>query len=206
MDGLISIRDCEKGDLEEYLELAEKMEALLKSGKRIIDNKIVACMFFEPSTRTNMSFQAAAKRLGADVIAFNSELSSSKKGESLIDTVRIIDGYADVLVIRHPGEGAARIADRVAKNPVVNAGDGGNQHPTQTLIDLYTIKKSKGDIEGLNIHLVGDLKHARAMRSLVLGLAMFGARITLVSPKGLEMDKEIVAEARERHKADVMEM
>jgi len=206
LEGLISIRDCEKKDLEEYLKLAEKMEALLKSGKKIVDNKIVATMFFEPSTRTNMSFQAAAKRLGADVISFNSESSSSKKGESLIDTVKIIDGYADVLVIRHPGEGAARVADRAAKHPVVNAGDGGNQHPTQTLIDLYTIKKCKGEIEGLNVQLVGDLKHARAMRSLVLGLAMFGARITLVSPKGLEMDREIIEEARGRHKADIEEL
>lgn len=206
MDGLISIRDCEKKDLEEYLKLAEKTEALLKSGKKIIDNKIVATMFFEPSTRTNMSFQTAAKRLGAEVISFSSESSSSKKGESLVDTVKIIDGYADVLVIRHPGEGAARVADRVAKHPVVNAGDGGNQHPTQTIIDLYTIKKCKGEIEGLTVHLVGDLKHARAMRSLVLGLAMFGARMKLVSPKGLEMDREIIEEARGRHKADIEEL
>ncbi len=204
--GLISVRDCTKADLEGYLKLAEKMEANLKSGKTIVENKIVATMFFESSTRTNMSFQAAAHRLGAKVITFSSEFSSSKKGETLVDTVKIIDGYADILVIRHPGEGAARLADMVAKNPVVNAGDGGNQHPTQTLIDLYTIRKAKGEIEGLSVHLVGDLKHARAMRSLVLGLAMFNAKITLIAPKGLEMDREIVSEARDKHKAEILEL
>jgi aspartate carbamoyltransferase catalytic subunit len=120
------------------------------------------------------------------------------KGESLSDTIRMIDGYADALVIRHPMEGSARFAADIACHPVINAGDGGNQHPTQTLIDLYTIRKLKGKIGGLKVTLLGDLKHARAMRSLLYGLSMFGADVTLASPPELRMDEETIAEVREK--------
>lgn len=196
MHDLISIRDLSKKDIEGFLSDAAKMEKLLgKKQSTLLSGKLIANMFFEPSTRTNMSFQAASKRLGAKVLTFHAASSSSAKGESLADTIRMIDGYADALVIRHPVEGAARFASDLAKHPVINAGDGGNQHPTQTLIDLYTIKKLKGKIGGLNITLLGDLKHARSMRSLLYGLSMFGSHVTLVSPPALRMDEEIISEA-----------
>ena len=199
MHDLISIRDLGKKEIESYLSEAARMEKLLgKKQLGLLSGKLVANMFFEPSTRTNMSFQAAAKRLGAKVLTFHSASSSSVKGESLSDTIRMIDGYADALVIRHPMEGSARFAADIAAHPVINAGDGGNQHPTQTLIDLYTIRKLKGKIGSLKVTLLGDLKHARAMRSLLYGLSMFGAEVTLSSPGALRMDEETIAEVREK--------
>ncbi len=209
MRDLISIRDLEKKEIESFLSEAAKMEKLIAKPQHILAGKIIASMFFEPSTRTNMSFQAAAKRLGAKVLTFHSGSSSSAKGETLADTIRMIDGYADAIVLRHPMEGAARFAADLAHHPVINAGDGGNQHPTQTLIDLYTIKKLKGRIDGLKVTLLGDLKHARSMRSLLYGLSMFKAEVTLVSPPALRMDEDILAEVKEkfgvspRHTSDV---
>jgi len=202
---LISIRDLTKEDVEAYFKKTAEMEKNLASGKKPVSNIVVANLFFEPSTRTSLSFQTAAKRLGADSVVYNASTGSTQKGETLKDTIRIIDGYADLIVIRHPLEGSARLAADVAVHPVINAGDGGNQHPTQTLIDLYTILKCKGKIDGLAVQLVGDLKHARAMRSLLYGLAMFGADVTLVAPKGLEMEKSVIDEVRERFGAKVSE-
>jgi len=190
--------------VEDFLSRAESMEKKIYSPP---SRKpcVFASVFFEPSTRTNLSFQTAAKRLGCDVIAFAPETSSLAKGESFKDTMKIIDGYADILTVRHPLEGSARLAAEVCTHPVINAGDGGNQHPTQTLVDLYTIKKEKGDLKGLSIHLVGDLKHARTMRSLLYGLAMFGSKIKLVAPKGLEMDPSAISEAKEKFGAKIEE-
>ncbi len=199
MSDLISMRDLSRNDVEAYLRHAEKMEKSLRSSSPPKPrNKIVATMFFEPSTRTHMSFWAAAERLGCRAISLSGDKSSSAKGETLSDTVRIMSGYADVLVLRHPLEGAARLAADVSSVPVVNAGDGGNQHPTQTLIDLYSILRLKKKISGLSVHLVGDLRHARAMRSLLYGLSMFGAKITLCSPKALAMSDEVVREVQEK--------
>ena len=198
MRDLISIRDLEKKDVDSFLSEAAKMERLIGKPQKILAGKLIASMFFEPSTRTNMSFQAAAKRLGAKILTFHANSSSAAKGETLADTIHMMDGYADAIVIRHPMEGAARFAADIAEHPVINAGDGGNQHPTQTLIDLYTIKKLKGKIGGLNITLLGDLKHARAMRSLLYGLAMYGAKVTLVSPPALRMDDDILREVKEK--------
>ncbi|MEM4554326.1 MAG: aspartate carbamoyltransferase [Candidatus Anstonellaceae archaeon] len=200
MQDLISIRDLDKKQIESYLKEAAKMEKLL-SGKRqlsLLGGKMISIMFFEPSTRTNMSFQAAAKRLGAKVLTFHHSVSSTAKGETFSDTVRMMDGYSDALVIRHAMEGAARHAADLADHPVINAGDGGNQHPTQTLIDLYTISKLKGKISNLNVTLLGDLKHARTMRSLLYGLSMFGAEVTLCSPESLRIDSEILLEINEK--------
>ncbi len=195
---LISIRDLEKKDIEELFSLTEKMEGGIGAGKTLLKNSILATLFFEPSTRTKMSFQAAAQRLGASVISFESvALTSMAKGESFVDTIKTIDGYVDLIVLRHKLEGSARLADIVSKHPVVNGGDGGNQHPTQTLIDLYTIRKAKKKLKGLNVYLVGDLKYARTMRSLLYGLGMFGSDVTLVSPKGLEMDRGVIDETKE---------
>lgn len=202
---LISLRDLSKADIERYLALAAQMEKnIFKSGKKL-EGKILGTLFFEPSTRTHLSFQTAAKRLGMQTVVFTPETSSTSKGESLSDTIKIVDGYADMLVIRHPSEGSARLAAEVASHPVVNGGDGGNQHPTQTLIDLYTILKEKGKIKGQNVHLVGDLKHARAMRSLLYGLSMFGAKVTLSSPQGLEMDGEIIKEVKSQFGASIVQ-
>jgi aspartate carbamoyltransferase catalytic subunit len=145
-------------------------------------------------------------RLGAKVLSFeNVGASSIVKGETFSDTIRMVDGYADIIVVRHAKEGSARYAAQLAEHPVINGGDGGNQHPTQTLLDLYTIKRAKKRIDGLNVTLLGDLKHARTMRSLLYGLSMYGANTTLVAPKGLEMNKEIINEARTRFGASVEE-
>ncbi|MEM4272717.1 MAG: aspartate carbamoyltransferase [Candidatus Bilamarchaeaceae archaeon] len=198
---LISFRELEKRDVEDYFQRAEEMDHQLARKKVEKLEGIVATMFFEPSTRTKLSFQSAAERLGLQVVDFLGETSSLKKGESFEDTIRTVDGYADVIVIRHPMEGSARLAAEFARAPVLNGGDGGNQHPSQTLLDLYTLKKMKGELKGLNVHLVGDLKHARTMRSLLYGLAMFGASVKLVAPRGLEMAPEAVEEVKSRFNA-----
>ncbi|MEM4633839.1 MAG: aspartate carbamoyltransferase [Candidatus Anstonellaceae archaeon] len=206
MRDLISIRDLEKKDIEAFLEESSRMEKMLSKPKSLLSGKIIASMFFEASTRTNMSFQTAAKRLGGKLLTFYPSASSAAKGENLADTIRMMDGYVDAIVLRHPYEGAARFAAELAHHPVINAGDGGNQHPTQTLIDLYTIKKLKGKIKGLNVTLMGDLKHARAMRSLLYGLSMFQANVTLVSPPSLSMDQDIIEEVQKRFGATPEQM
>lgn len=189
---LISIRDLESKDIETILDKADQIAK--GEHKANLGGKILATLFFEPSTRTKLSFQSAAMRSGMEVLDFSPETSSLKKGESFMDTIKTVSGYADALAIRHPKEGSVRLASSVTEKPVVNGGDGGNQHPTQTLIDLFSIKKAKGRIKGLNVTLLGDLKHARTMRSLVYGLGMFGANVTLVSPRGLEMDPRYLEE------------
>lgn len=198
---VISIREMTKEDMEKILQNA----AEIASGKRKPDlhGKILATLFFEPSTRTKLSFQSAAQRCGMNVLDFLTEQSSLKKGETFTDTIKTISGYADVLAIRHPKEGSVRFASDVTNKPVVNGGDGGNQHPTQTLIDLFTIKQLKKKIDGLNVYLVGDLKHARTMRSLLYALCMFGAKVTVVAPKGLEMERSYVEEIEARFNTKV---
>lgn len=203
---IISVRDLSREYIELLFEKAKGMEKYAAEGTSLLDGKVVATLFFEPSTRTRLSFQAAAQRLGAEVIDFGVASGTSvAKGESIADTIRIVDGYADLIVVRHAVEGTARLAADLAVHPVVNAGDGGNQHPTQTILDLYTIKKLKGKISGQNIYLVGDLKYGRVMRSLLYGLGMFGASAKLVSPKGLEMDPAAVKEVKEKFGMEVEE-
>ncbi|MDD5096070.1 MAG: aspartate carbamoyltransferase [Candidatus ainarchaeum sp.] len=195
---LISFRDLDKGTVEKIFGIAEDMDHQLERKKVEKLEGIMATLFFEPSTRTKLSFQSSAERLGLQVVDFLADRSSLKKGESFTDTIRTVDGYCDVIAMRHPAEGAARMAAEVAEAPVLNGGDGANQHPTQTLLDLYTIRKLKGKIAGLNVHLVGDLKHARTMHSLVYGLGMFGAKVTMVAPKGLELEEHIIHEAEKK--------
>lgn len=195
---LISFRDLDKGTVEKIFGLAEDMDHQLERKKVEKLDGIMATLFFEPSTRTKLSFQSSAERLGLQVVDFLADRSSLKKGESFTDTIKTVDGYCDVIAMRHPAEGAARLAAEVAEAPVLNGGDGANQHPTQTLLDLYTIRKLKGKIAGLNVHLVGDLKHARTMHSLVYGLGMFGAKVTMVAPKGLELEDHIINEAEKK--------
>ncbi len=198
---LISIRDLNKETVGEILDLANDVA----DGKKKPDlkGKIIATLFFEPSTRTKLSFQSAAMRTGMSDLDFLADLSSLKKGESFADTIKTVEGYADILVVRHKKEGSARLAADMSEKPVVNGGDGGNQHPTQTLIDLFSIRRMKGKIGELNVTLMGDLKHARTMRSLLYGLSMFGANVTLISPKGLEMDPEYIKEVEEKFKVKV---
>ncbi len=207
MPDLLSVYDFDRREADAYLSEASRMEALLKKGKpiRLLAGKITANMFFEASTRTNFSFQSAAARLGATPLAFYSDKSSAQKGETYADTIQMMDGYADALIIRHPQPGMPQLAAEIAGHPVINAGDGGNQHPSQALIDVYTIKKLKGKIRGLNVTLMGDLKHARAMRSLLHLLAMYGADVTLCSPSALPMGPEVVLRARKEFGANILQ-
>jgi aspartate carbamoyltransferase catalytic subunit len=194
---IVSIRDLSKDEIELIHKKAEQMEPYARGEKpcKLMESKILGTLFFEPSTRTRLSFTSAMQRLGGNVMGFEGvDVTSVAKGESLTDTIKTVERYCDLIVIRHPMEGAARLAANASTKPVINGGDGGNQHPTQTLLDLYTIKKMKGKIKGLNVTLLGDLKYARTMRSLATALAMFDANLTLVSPKGLEMSNDILNE------------
>lgn len=186
-------------ELDLILSTAARFENELndKGCLKNMEGKILSTLFFEPSTRTRLSFEAAMLRLGGQVITVaDAKTSSAAKGESLADTARTVEGYADIIVIRHPQKGSAQqIADAVAI-PVINAGDGAGQHPTQALLDVYTIKKEKGRLEGLTITLVGDLKYGRTVHSLSYVLARLGFRIFLVSPESLSMPPEIVQDLR----------
>jgi len=173
--------------------------------KRIIkdmEGKVMASLFYEPSTRTRLSFETAMLRLGGSVITVaesaTNQISSTAKGETLHDGITVIDGYADVIVIRSPQTGAADIAAQAAKHPIINAGDGAGQHPTQALLDIYTILKAKGSAEGLKVALVGDLKFGRTVHSLVDFLALYGCDLILASPDQLKMPEDIVASLRDR--------
>jgi len=191
LQDLISILDLAK---EEVLEIFEKTDALLR-GKIMLrlDGKIVSLAFFEPSTRTALSFESAALSMGGRVLGFTSEESISvAKGENLADTVRMLDNYSDCIVIRHKFDGAAKFASEIAQKPVINAGDGKHEHPTQTLIDLYTIKRIFGTPEGLTFGLLGDLRYARTVNSLVRGLKFFRPKkVYLISPPQLRLREEI---------------
>ncbi|WP_456474794.1 aspartate carbamoyltransferase [Candidatus Pyrohabitans sp.] len=194
---IISTRDLSKEEIEYILGSAERMEARLGGNLNLLEGHTLACLFFEPSTRTRLSFEAAMKRLGGRVIGFSKTGTASvAKGENLTDTIKTVACYADIIVVRHPREGAARLAAEVSDVPVINAGDGSNQHPTQTLLDLYTIYKEKGRLD-VRAAIVGDLKYGRTVHSLAHALAVFGASLILVSPSGLEMPPEVLADLRE---------
>jgi len=195
MRHVITVHDLSVGEIVDVLDRAEGMLAIAR-GEAVTDRlkgKVLASIFFEPSTRTRLSFETAMNRLGGGVIGFaGPEASSVVKGETLADTIRMVSGYADAVVLRHSREGAARLAIEFSDVPIINAGDGAGQHPTQTLLDLFTIRREMGRLEGLNISLVGDLRYGRTVHSLALALAKFGNTINLVSPKGLEMPGEVV--------------
>ena len=194
MKDIISMNDMSKEEILEILEIAEKIENSSEEEKlNFLKGKIIATLFFEPSTRTKMSFESAAFRLGAQVLQLPPlEQSSVKKGESFSDTIRMVESYSDVIVVRHPNDGAARLASTTSKKPVINAGDGSNQHPSQTLLDLYTIKKEKGTLSNLSIAFVGDLKYGRTVHSLVKALTHFNPTIYFVSPKILQMPTYLI--------------
>lgn len=186
---LVSINDYTKEDYAKILDLAEEFQKNPK--QRLLENHVVASLFFEPSTRTRLSFETAIQRLGGKVIGFSESSSTSvSKGESLKDTILTISRYADLIVMRHPVEGSARYASVVSNKPIINAGDGSNQHPTQCLLDLYSIRKTQGSLESLNLFLVGDLKYGRTVHSLLMAMSEFNPVFNFVAPATLRMPQE----------------
>ena len=195
---LIIIEDLSNGQIEDILDLAQEIQHDPDTFYGLASRRIMASLFLEPSTRTRGSFEAAMKRLGGDVITTADASSSSMaKGESLADTARVWSGYSDLIVIRHPWEGAARLAAEYSDVPVINAGDGSHEHPTQTLLDLYTLRKELGALRGRKIVLCGDLKHGRTIHSLIYALLRFGAVVILASGEGLELPDHV------KHKMEV---
>ncbi len=187
---VIAIRDFSKDELLHVLDVAHRFQ---REQDPVLSGKVLASCFFEPSTRTRLSFESAMHRLGGRVIGFaDGATTSQAKGESLQDSMRVISSYADVIVIRHPQAGSAKVAADVAEVPVINAGDGPNEHPTQTLLDLYTIQKLQGRIDGLNIGFIGDLKYGRAMHSLARALKHFKVNMFFISPQSLAAPEELL--------------
>ncbi|RJS84077.1 aspartate carbamoyltransferase [Candidatus Bathyarchaeota archaeon] len=194
---IISIRGFTREEIDYILEVSRMMEPLAEKGSDMLRGKVLAELFFEPSTRTMLSFQTAMYKLGGNVIGFAEPgVSSVWKGESLADTVRVVENYSDVIVLRHPLEGAARLAAEYAKVPVINAGSGAEEHPTQALLDLYTILKYKGGIDGLSIILMGDLRYGRTVHSLAYALSLYDVDLHLVSPDLLRMRKEVIEDIK----------
>ena len=186
---LVSIANLDKQKINYLLSMAEEFEQ--HPNRKILDGRVVATLFFEPSTRTRLSFETAANRLGARVIGFTDpKVTSSSKGETLKDTIMMVSNYADVIVMRHFLEGAALYASEVSPVPVVNAGDGANQHPSQTMLDLYSIYKTQGTLEGLHITLVGDLKYGRTVHSLIMAMRHFNPTFHFIAPRELAMPEE----------------
>ena len=186
---LISIHDLSKEEIVHILDKAAQFEQ--NPAAASFSNKVIATIFFEPSTRTRLSFETAANRLGARVIGFADVGNTSvSKGESLKDTIKMVSNYADLIVMRHPLEGSARYAAEVSSVPVVNAGDGANQHPSQTLLDMYSIRKTQQTLDGLQLTMVGDLKYGRTVHSLLQAMSLFDTRFTFISPPELAMPLE----------------
>lgn len=186
---LVSIDDFSTDEIGRILDLAGEFEK--NPSQNILQDKVIASLFFEPSTRTRLSFESAISRLGGKIVGFTDASSSSvSKGETLNDTIRTVSNYSDLIVMRHPIEGSARYASEVAGIPVVNAGDGANQHPTQTLLDLYSIRKTQGTLDNLNIFLVGDLKYGRTVHSLMMAMSRWNTTFNFISPKELRLPNE----------------
>jgi len=196
---IISIKDFSRDEIDYILKIAKAMEPIATKGSDILKGKILATLFFEPSTRTRLSFEAAMHKLGGSTIGFaEAEIASVKKGENLADTVRTVENYADVLAVRHPLEGAARLAAEFAKVPVINGGSGAEEHPTQALLDLYTVMKEKGKIDGLKIALLGDLRYGRTVHSLAYALSLYNIELYLISPESLKMRREVLQTIKEK--------
>lgn len=186
---LVSITDFTKDEILHIMELAAEFEA--NPHQPLLSGKVIASLFFEPSTRTRLSFESAINRLGARVIGFSDTSSTSvSKGETFHDTITTISNYCDMIVMRHTLEGAPRYAGEISKVPIVNAGDGANQHPSQTLLDLYSIKKTQGSLDNVNIMMIGDLKYGRTVHSLLQALSLFKTKFTFVAPAELQMPDE----------------
>ncbi len=186
---LVSIDDFTTSEILGILDLAEEFEK--KPVQKLLEGRVIATLFFEPSTRTRLSFESAINRLGGKIVGFSDVSSSSiTKGETLHDTIKMVSSYSDLIVIRHPVEGSARYASEIASVPVINAGDGANQHPTQTILDLYSIRKTQGTLEDLNIFMVGDLKYGRTVHSLMMAMSRWKATFNFISPEELKMPDE----------------
>ncbi|MCR5244221.1 MAG: aspartate carbamoyltransferase [Bacteroidales bacterium] len=193
---LISIQDFSKEEILHVLDVAKEFEK--NRSQDFLSGKVIACLFFEPSTRTRLSFEAAINRLGARVIGFpDARNTSQSKGETLEDTIKIVSNYVDMIVMRHPMEGAAAVAASVSPVPIVNAGDGANQHPTQTLLDMYTILQTQGRLDGLDINMVGDLKYGRTVHSLTQAMSHFSPHFTFTAPEELRMPKKYLEKLSE---------
>ena len=188
-NSLVSISDYSKEEILSILDSAADFEA--HPNRRTLEGKVIATLFFEPSTRTRLSFETAVIRLGGSIIGFSdAATSSSSKGETLNDTIHMVSSYADAIVMRHPLEGASRYAAEISPVPVINAGDGANQHPSQTLLDLYSILKTQGTLENLNICLAGDLKYGRTVHSLIMAMSHFNPTFRFIAPDELKMPDE----------------
>ncbi len=200
---IISIKDFNRKEIDYILNIASSMEAVATSGQTMLQGKILATLFYEPSTRTRLSFESAMHRLGGTAIGFaEAEIASVRKGENLADTMRVVENYADVIALRHPLEGAARLAAEFAKVPIINAGSGAEEHPTQALLDIYTMKKELGRIDGLNIALVGDLRFGRTVHSLAYALSLYDVKLYFISPELLRMRREVLDTIGERIKVE----
>jgi len=198
---IISIKDFSRKEIDYILGIASAMEPIAQSRSTMLQGKILATLFYEPSTRTRLSFESAMTRLGGTSIGFaEAEIASVKKGENLADTMRVVENYADIIALRHPLEGAARLAAEFAQVPVINAGSGAEEHPTQALLDMYTMKKELGKIDGLNIALVGDLRFGRTVHSLAYALSLYDVKLYFISPELLRMRREVLDTISERIK------
>lgn len=186
---LVTIADHSREKIEYLIRMAQEFER--HPNRLLLQGRVVATLFFEPSTRTRLSFETAANRLGARVIGFaDPKVTSGTKGETLKDTIMMVSNYADVIVMRHYLEGAARYASEIAPVPIINAGDGANQHPSQTMLDLYTINQTQGTLDNLNIYLVGDLKYGRTVHSLLMAMRHFNPTFHFIAPDELAMPEE----------------
>lgn len=195
---LVSINDYSKEEYLKILDIAEGFEQ--NPRQKILGNHVVATLFFEPSTRTRLSFESAVNQLGGKIIGFSDASSSSvKKGESLKDTIKTVANYSDLIVMRHPLEGSARFASEVSPVPIINAGDGANQHPTQCLLDLYSIRKTQGKLDNLHIAFVGDLKYGRTVHSNVIALTNFNCTFHFVSPVELKLPSAVKRHIKEKN-------
>lgn len=193
---LISLEGLDRDDILELLRQAATFEA--KPDRKILDGKVVATLFFEPSTRTRLSFETAVNRLGGRVIGFSdAATTSSSKGETLKDTIMMVSNYADLIIMRHYLEGAAKYASEISPVPIINAGDGANQHPSQTMLDLYSMLKTQGRLDGLDIFLVGDLKYGRTVHSMLTAMRFFNPTFHFISPEELKMPAEYKEFCRE---------
>jgi len=206
---ILSIKNLKKDEIELVLNKAEEMLPAASGKKQLhnLEGKILATAFFEPSTRTRLSFETAMHRLGGDVIGFaESKTTSTSKGETLCDTMKMLASYSDAIVMRHPYEGSARIAANCVDKPIINAGDGAGQHPTQTLLDLFTIKKELKKIDGLKIAMIGDLRYGRTVHSLLYALSLYDVEVMLSSPPSLQMPSDIIDELKNKIPINIVEL
>jgi len=186
---LVSIDDLNTEEILKILDHAVEFEKNPVS--RLLEGKVIATLFFEPSTRTRLSFESAINRLGGKIVGFtDAGVTSVSKGETLHDTIKMVSSYSDLIVMRHPIEGSARFASEISSVPVINAGDGANQHPTQTMLDLYSIRKTQGTLDNLNIFMVGDLKYGRTVHSLMMAMSRWNTTFNFISPEELKMPEE----------------